>query len=169
MEIANQISSDNALFVKTFITAWKTQISRINEFLENTTDEDLIKEIASGKNSGIYLLGHLIAVNDGIIPLLGFGKKLYPALEQIFITSADKSGHDFPSPQELRKYWNEVNEQLIKYFKQLEPEEWLTKHEAISVEDFAKEPHRNKLNVLIHRTTHLGYHLGQLVFLKKKK
>lgn len=46
MEIINQTSSDNALFAKTFIKAWITQITRINEFLESVTDEDLLKEIA---------------------------------------------------------------------------------------------------------------------------
>jgi len=168
MEIINQTSSDNALFAKTFLKAWTTHVSRINEFLESVTDEDLLKEIAPGKNSGIYLLGHLTAVNDGIIPLLGFGKKLYPQLEQIFVSSPDKSGHEFPAVPELKKYWNKVNEHLIEHFNLLEPEEWLTRHEAISDEDFAKEPHRNKLNVLIYRIAHLDYHLGQLVLLKKK-
>ena len=33
-------------------------------------------------------------------------------------------------------------------------------------EDFIKEPHRNKLNVLLTRTTHLAYHAGQLALLK---
>lgn len=169
MEIINQTSSDNALFAKTFIKAWITQVTRINEFLESVSDEDLLKEIAPGKNRGIYLLGHLTAVNDSIIPLLGFGKKLYPQLEGIFVTAPDKSGQEFPPIQELKNYWNNVNEQLIEHFNLLEPEEWLTRHGAVSEEDFAKEPHRNKLNVLIHRITHLGYHLGQLVFLREKK
>ena len=33
-------------------------------------------------------------------------------------------------------------------------------------EDFAKEPARNKLSVLLNRTNHLAYHLGQLRLLK---
>jgi len=169
MKSINETTTDAALFVKTFLKAWETQITRVNEFLESITDEVLLKEIAPGKNSGVYLLGHLTAVNDGILPLLGFGKKLYPQLEQIFVTTPDKSGQEFPTIQELKKYWNDVNEQLIQHFNLLEPEEWLTRHGAVSAEDFAKEPHRNKLNVLIHRITHLGYHLGQLIFLKEKK
>jgi hypothetical protein len=43
---------------------------------------------------------------------------------------------------------------------------WFAKHNAVSAEDFAKEPHRNKLNVLITRTIHQGYHLGQMNYLK---
>jgi hypothetical protein len=34
-------------------------------------------------------------------------------------------------------------------------------------EDFEKEPGRNKLSVLINRTNHMAYHLGQLVLLKQ--
>jgi len=36
---------------------------------------------------------------------------------------------------------------------------------AVSDEDFSKEPHRNKLNVIINRTNHMSYHLGQLILL----
>ena len=50
----------------------------------------------------------------------------------------------------------------------MQPEDWFTKHSAISAEDFAKEPHRNKLNILINRTVHQGYHMGQLAYLVKK-
>jgi hypothetical protein len=104
-----------------------------------------------------------------MLPLLGFGQKLYPQLEEPFIKSADKSGHAFPPAPELRKYWNEVNNHLNRHINQLQPEGWLARHNSVSEEDFAKEPHRNKLSVLISRTTHMSYHQGQLAWLKKKK
>lgn len=34
------------------------------------------------------------------------------------------------------------------------------------IEGFAKEAHRNKLNIIIIRTTHLTYHTGRLILLK---
>jgi hypothetical protein len=37
---------------------------------------------------------------------------------------------------------------------------------TVSPEDFAKEPHRNRLNVLISRTNHMANHIGQLLLLK---
>jgi len=40
--------------------------------------------------------------------------------------------------------------------------DWLGRHTAVSAEDFANEPLRNKLNVLMGRTIHESYHLGQL-------
>jgi hypothetical protein len=49
----------------------------------------------------------------------------------------------------------------------LSEEQWFQRHNSVSEEDFQKEPHRNKLNVLLGRSTHIAYHLGQLVLLKK--
>jgi len=51
----------------------------------------------------------------------------------------------------------------------MQPTEWFTRHTSVSEEDFIKEPHRNKLNVLITRATHQSYHLGQLIYLKRNK
>jgi len=34
---------------------------------------------------------------------------------------------------------------------------------VVSEEDFAKEPHRNRFTMLLGRTAHLGFHLGQAV------
>jgi hypothetical protein len=43
----------------------------------------------------------------------------------------------------------------------------LQKHTAVSDADFAKEPHRNRLSVVLNRAGHVQYHLGQLVWFKK--
>ncbi|HMG92501.1 MAG TPA: DinB family protein [Chryseolinea sp.] len=162
----DSILPDSGLFVRTTLKAWETQVNRMNDFFESVSDDDLMTEIAPGRNTGVYLLGHLTAVNDGILPLLGLGQKLYPQLEKIFITSPDKSGLEFPAIKELRQYWSDVNEELMEHFVRMEPAEWLAKHVAVSAEDFAKEPHRNRLNVVISRTTHMHYHLGQLILLR---
>jgi hypothetical protein len=161
----DQPAPDPALFVRTILKAWETQVGRMNDFFDNSSDDELMRDVAPGRNCGVYLLGHLTAVNDGILPLLGLGQKLYPELEKVFISSPDKSGLEFPSTNQLRQYWTDVNEKLMEHFIRLEPSEWLAKHVAVSAEDFAKEPHRNRLNVVINRTTHMHYHLGQLIFI----
>jgi hypothetical protein len=50
----------------------------------------------------------------------------------------------------------------------MQPAEWFLPHTVVSEEDFLKEPHRNKLNVLITRATHQAYHVGQMAYLKNK-
>lgn len=168
METVNHPTAED-MAVKVLLKTWTAQVARITDLVASLSDSDLQKEIAPGKNTGIYILGHLVAVHDALLPLLGFGNRLYSKeLEQVFVKSPDKAGHTFPPVSELRKQWSEVNDLLLQHYSKLDLEAWLTRHEAVSPEDFAKEPHRNKLNVLISRTTHMSYHHGQLVLLKSK-
>jgi hypothetical protein len=154
------------LIIKMSLDAWNGQLSRANKLFDSHTDDQLQHEVAPGRNSGVYLLGHLAAIHDAMLPLLGFGEKLYPELENIFIKNPDKSGLEKPTVIHLRSAWNNVNKKLSQKFSELTVDEWLQKHNAVSEEDFAKEPHRNRLNVLFSRTNHLANHLGQLAFLK---
>jgi hypothetical protein len=157
-----------ALFVKMGLMAWETYIGRVNKLLNELPDETLAQQVAPGRNTGTYLLGHLTATHDAMLPALGLGERLYPELEQPFLTSPDGSGLPVPSLQQLREYWAKVNATLAERMATLQPEEWLNRHTIVSEADFAREPHRNKLNLLINRTNHLSYHLGQLIFLKSK-
>ena len=150
------------------IDAWEIQNSRVDKLLEELSDEQLKAETAAGKNSGVYILGHLTAVSDGLLPILGFGEKLYPQLEEVFMKNPERSDLEKPSPAELKQYWRGVNAKIREHLGELTAADWFTKHTAVSAEDFANEPHRNKLNVLMNRTIHQSYHLGQLNFLKEK-
>ncbi len=160
-------TSETELFIKMAITAWETQNSRVDSLLETISDEQLKTEVSPGKNRGIYLFGHLTAVSDGLLPLFGFGEKLYPQLEEIFLKNPDQPDLETPSIAELKNYWRAINERLTAHFRRLSTGEWFAKHTAVSDEDFAKEPHRNRLNLLLSRTVHQSYHLGQLSLLKK--
>lgn len=152
--------------VKMVLDRWYCSIKNLDSILNSLTDEQLEKEIAPNKNRGIYLLGHLVAVHDDMIRLLDLGDKLYPELFEPFIKAADKTVAEIPTVATLRAYWNNQNEILTAKFNSLSTEQWFEKHTAVSAEDFAKEPHRNRLNIIITRTSHLQYHSGQLVLLK---
>jgi hypothetical protein len=154
------------LIVKMIFDRWYASLKNLDTLLSALTDETLQKEIAPGKNRGIYLLGHLIAVHDDMLILLGLGEKLYPELNEAFIKSPDKTTAQIPSLAALRMCWSKQCEVLKEKFDDLKPAEWFEKHTAVTAEDFAKEPHRNKLNIIITRTSHLQYHLGQLQLLK---
>jgi hypothetical protein len=156
----------NQLFVKMVFDRWNTLLKNCDNILNAITDEQLQKEIAPNKNSGIYLLGHLIAVHDAMLPLLNLGKMEYPDLFEIFVKSPDKSVEVIPSPQELRVLWKNQLETLTPKLESVSTDEWFDKHNSVSAEDFENEPHRNKLNIILTRTTHLSYHVGQLILLK---
>ncbi|MES2560838.1 MAG: DinB family protein [Bacteroidota bacterium] len=153
-------------FIKMIFDRWNGSIKNCNTILQSITDEKLQQEIAPGKNRGIYLLGHLIAVHDDMIVLLDLGEKVYPELHEAFVKFPDKTITEVPTAEQLRNFWTTQCEVLTQRFADLKPEGWLEKHTAVSAEDFAKEPHRNKLNIILTRTTHLNYHTGQLVLLK---
>ena len=155
-----------ALFIKMVIAEWEKQNSNFNKLLSSLTDEQLSKEIAPGKNTGIYLVGHLIAISDAMLPLLDFGEKLFPPLENIFIKNPDKSGLEKPRVTELKDDLKAINIKLTEHIQSTAPSEWFKRHMAVSEEDFAKEPHRNKLNIIINRAGHMSYHLGQLILLQ---
>lgn len=161
------MTDQKSLMIKMGLDSWNTQVDRTDKLFNALSDEQLGNEVAPGRNSGTYLLGHLIAVHDALFPLLGLGEKNFPQFEEPFIQNPDKSEMDKPSTENLRKYWTEVKEKLDQSLNQITAEEWFQKHNSINEADFEKEPHRNKLNVLLNRTNHLAYHLGQLAFLKK--
>jgi hypothetical protein len=158
-----------AIFINMVISAWDTYNTRIKKLLDTMSDEQLLSETAPGRNSGIYIIGHLVAINDGLFPILGFGERLYPELDKVFLNSPDRSGLEKPSINQLKEYWNKVNTKLAENINQVTADEWFTRHNNVSEEDFAKEPHRNKLNIIINRTNHTSYHLGQLIYLGKNK
>ena len=164
----NTIISEKELFIKMVISNWDLQVGRMNSVLAKLSDEQLSAPTAPGRNTGVYLLGHLAAVSDGMFTFLGIGERLNPAMDEIFLRNPEESDLEKPSIAELKEYWNKVNTILSEKMSQVAPEEWFNRHTAVSEEDFAKEPHRNKLNIVINRTNHLSYHLGQLVYLVKK-
>jgi hypothetical protein len=156
----------NQTILKMVFDRWYASLKDWDTLLADLTDEQLQKEIVPGKNRGIYLLGHLIAVHDDMLPLLDIGDKLYPELHEPFLTSPDKAIASIPSAKDLRAYWTRQCEILKQKIDGIPAEEWFERHTAVSAEDFSKQPHRNKLNIIITRTTHLAYHTGQLALLK---
>ena|SRR5436190_11458830 len=155
--------TNEAMFVSLGLRNWKLSTDRADKLLGNLSEEQLQREVAPGKNRLIYIWGHLTAVNDALLPLLGFGPRLHPELDAMFIKNPDRSVDGILSGTEVKGCWNEINELLWKHFSALTPAQWTDRHTSVSEEDFAREPHRNRFNVLLGRTAHMAEHLGQVV------
>jgi hypothetical protein len=155
-----------ASFIDVALRSWKNNVDRAGTFFGDLSQEELQREIAPGKNRLIYLWGHLAAVNDRMVAILGFGERLYPELDAMFVSNPDKTVGLTLSPEKLKHIWDEVNERLWSGIRKLSPSEWLEKHTAVSDADFIREPHRNRFAVLLGRTAHLAYHVGQAVLAK---
>ena len=155
-------------FVDMALRAWKLNIDRTGKFFSSLTEEQLLHEIAPGKNRLVYLWGHLAAVGDAMIPLLGFGARLHPELDAMFISNPDRAVVETLSGAELKNIWNEIHDALWLAFSKLSAQDWLDKHTAVSDEDFAREPHRNRYTILLNRTSHLAYHFGQTILTRSR-
>jgi hypothetical protein len=145
------------------LKAWKAQVDRAGKLFGALSPAQVLQEIAPGRNKLLYLWGHLTAIHDAMLPLLGMGKRLYPELDVAFVINPDKSQTVTPSHEEIRRAWITVNGELSKGFENMSPSDWLQRHSAVSEEEFGKDPSRNRFSILLSRTNHLSYHLGQAV------
>jgi hypothetical protein len=161
------MEAQKQLIVRSVLDAWNSRIEAADKLFDSLTDEQLGQEISPGRNRGVYLLGHLTGVHDRMLPLLGFGRQTYAHLDDTFLTRPDRSVAAIPSAKELRENWKNTNAKLSERLNNLSADEWFERHTAVTAEEFAKEPHRNRLNVVIGRTNHLQYHIGQVALLKK--
>jgi hypothetical protein len=150
------------LFAGTAVASWKQNLDHLDRLLAAVSDDDLQKEIAPGRNRLFYLLGHLAAVHDRMLPLLRLGARLHPELDEPFLTQADRMVPDTITPAALRAAWTEVNRALTSAIEALPAAAWLERHDAVSAEDFAREPLRNRLAVLLSRSAHVQFHTGQI-------
>lgn len=148
------------------LKSWKLVIARFDGAVASLSDEKLQQTVAPGKNRLFYLLGHLTAVHDRLFPLLDLGERLHPELDEVYIANPDRTHPDPVSGADLKRAWTEVNNKLNAAFEKLTPQQWLEKHTAVSDEEFAKDPTRNRVSILISRTSHVAFHTGQAALTK---
>ena len=145
------------------LKAWNAQLERAEKLFLGLSPDDVLREVAPGKNRLLYLWGHLTAIHDAMLPLLGIGERLHPEFDVAFVSNPDKSQAAIPSHEHVREAWKTVNGELSKGFEKMALPDWLQRHTAVSEEDFAKDASRNRFAILLSRTNHLSYHLGQAV------
>jgi len=160
---------NNEVLVQMVLTSWNKYITQTDELVNHFSDEELLSEIAPGRNRGIYILGHLIAIHDKMLPLLGMGSEVNADLFEVFVTNPDSKRATAFAVKQLKERWSTQNELFANYFQRVKTDEWFDKHTQVSEEDFKKDPKRNRLNIVLTRIPHLTYHFGQLKLLKSDK
>lgn len=154
------------LLIRTALNSWKLVIGRADHEIAPLSDEQLQRQVAPGRNRLQYLVGHLTVAHDRMFPMLGLGERLHPELDEAYFTNPDRMVPDPISGSDLKRAWSEVNSKLTAAFETFTPKEWMQKHAAVSDEDFAKDPTRNRLAVLMSRTNHVSFHGGQAILAK---
>src|SRR5258707_13863871 len=99
------------------LKAWKTQIDRADKLFGSLSSEEVLREIAPGRNRLLYLWGHLTAIHDAMLPLLEMGERLHPEFDVAFVSNPDKSQANIPSHEDVRQAWNVVNARLWEGFE----------------------------------------------------
>jgi DinB superfamily len=144
------------------VLQWDTYNKRMQKVLDEITDGKFAKPLFPGGNSPSWILGHLADTDDKLAEVMGIGTRLFPDLSTIYHHERGKNQDGHLSKEELTSKWKEIGARLDKAFKSWDEKEWLSRHTLVSPEDFAKEPHRNKLNVMLGRVAHKASHLGQV-------
>lgn len=155
-------------FVDSALRGWKSNVEQAEKLFGGLSPGQLEQEVAPGRNRLIYLWGHLAAVNDRLFPLLGIGERLHPEFDEMFILNPDRSVPLTVSGPSLKAAWQEINQKLWEGFSKFSASDWAQRHTAVSEEDFEREPHRNRFGVLLGRTAHLAYHVGQATLVRPK-
>jgi len=146
---------------------WDAYNRRMQKALETISEENFYKPIVPEGNSPSWLMGHLADTDDALLELFGIRDRMFPELAKIYHheRSTNQIGH--LSKVELITQWKAIIAELDRAFKGMSESDWHARHWAVSEEDFKKEPHRNKLNVMLSRVTHKASHLGQIAMIKK--
>lgn len=157
------------LMIQSVLSNWRMTTKRLSTLFDGLSEPEFYEEIAPGRNRIIYVLGHLTAVHDQTLEVLGFGTREHPEFDEVFIKNPDRSVETKLPPSDLISLWGQVNQKLDEGMRALAPEQWVGRHRKVSEEDFAKDPTRNCISVVLNRTNHAGYHLRQLMLWRAHK
>ena len=160
-------NQQTSFVIKQIIQFWEGNNQQITKLFNKYPDHVYAGKVAPNRNSGLYLLAHLVAVSDALSVILGLGDLKFPELAS-FVGESETSINYQVDINELKAKWEAVNAKLAAEFATKDTDWWLGRHMNVSEADFALEPHRNKLNVLLSRASHENYHRGQLVFLTEE-
>src|SRR6266446_5472506 len=81
------------------ISSWEQVVTRVGTLCLSCSEEQLLVEVAPGKNRILYLWGHLTAVNDAMFSILRLGERLHAELDAVFIAQPDRSVALQPPPR----------------------------------------------------------------------
>jgi hypothetical protein len=146
---------------------WNILNQRAQKMMDSISDEKFFAPIMPGGNSPSWLMGHLADTDDKLLGMFGIRERMFPELSTIYHheRSTNQNGH--LTRAELSIKWKAVLAELDRAYNNMSESDWLSRHTAVSAEEFIKEPHRNKLNVMLGRISHKASHLGQVAMQAK--
>ena len=74
-------------YVALALKTWNAQIDRADKLFGGLSSEEVLREIAPGRNRLLYLWGHLTAIHDAMLPLFGLGDRFHPEFDVAFVSN----------------------------------------------------------------------------------
>lgn len=143
---------------------WKIAVGWTTKTINKITDDQFLMEISPGKNTGIWVLGHLIHTEDKLSEYLGKGDIIFPFLMKYFASGTKPISADYYPPiPDLRELWEKVILKNDKIISQVYDKEWEEPHKLINNPDSL--PFETKGGCLYRWALHQMYHNWQLVML----
>src|ERR1700692_1724840 len=97
LQMRKEVSmTPDKILIDAALSSWQQVVTRVGALCLSLSEEQLLVEVAPGKNRILYLWGHLTAVHDSMFSVLRMGERLHPELDAIFITQPDRAQ---PLPQ----------------------------------------------------------------------
>ncbi len=145
------------------VNQWFKSTEQIKIKLEKVTDPQFHSEWHSESNKVSWIFGHLFHAATNMMEILGIHHS-FPNLKTEYGNGTDGKAGSL-GKNELFELWSKMDDILHTQFHLMNQDDWLSKHNNVSAEDFELDPTRNKLNVLLTRLNHQYMHLGQLAFI----
>jgi hypothetical protein len=146
----------------------KVMIDWVEMYLDAVSDEEFKIEVVPGRNTGVWILGHLIVSDDDLSLYITKEPILFPELQTTFKQGSSKQDPEtYPSVSELRQKWKSVCAKNDKLFNELNDEILDQYHEMIQGDPEA-DYFKTKERVLVNWTFHQIHMAGELALLLGK-
>jgi len=113
----------------------------------------------------LYLWGHLTAIHDAMLPLLGLRERLHPEFDVAFVSNPDRSR---PTFLRTNRFAGMERRQcrIVEGFENMSWPDWVQRHSAYR-KKISRRMLRESLRGPAEPHEHLSYHLGQAVLALK--
>jgi uncharacterized damage-inducible protein DinB len=149
-------------FNETIISQLKFSQWAADKNLDGITHEESVVRPSGGANDGNWILGHMIAVRNRLLPIVGEQAIWDDArIGSYVMPSSDDTSGRVPF-DELRSAFNTTHEKLVAGIARLD-EETLAKKSPFSP---GNDPNETVQSLLAKVVVHESYHTGQLGILR---
>jgi hypothetical protein len=97
--------ANNNIVIEQLLDQWDSKVRQTTETFKSLGSKHAMQPVAPGRNRVIYLLGHLLAVQDRLFDAMELGDAIYPELDHLFLAPQHASNVYPPFEELLCKWW----------------------------------------------------------------